>query len=249
MRQILKDQEVGLNPRFRYRGKNQTRIETFSDAAFALAITLLVLSSSVPSTFDELKESMHMVIPFGFCVVLITLIWYQHYLYFLKFGLQNAVIVAINTILIFLILVYVYPLKFLARYIYAIYAQAFIDVSFQEEFGSFTIDDTRFLMIIYGLGAGMIFLTIAWLYRYALSKKSELELNEYEVFDTRASITSNILLGSIPLLSVIIAWIDPFGNHITVIVAGFSYFLYWPVMMFNGIRLGKKEKKLFDSTE
>jgi hypothetical protein len=47
MRQSLKENNIlGLNPKFEYRGQNQTRLETFSDAAFALAITLLVLSSS-----------------------------------------------------------------------------------------------------------------------------------------------------------------------------------------------------------
>lgn len=54
MRQLLKNTEVGLDPYFNYRGKNQTRVETFSDAAFALGITLLVLSSTVPETFRPL---------------------------------------------------------------------------------------------------------------------------------------------------------------------------------------------------
>ena len=50
----MKDQEVGLDPYFRYRGKNQTRVEAFTDAAFALGITLIVLSTSAPNTFEEL---------------------------------------------------------------------------------------------------------------------------------------------------------------------------------------------------
>lgn len=36
---------IGLNKKFNYRGENQSRVETLSDAVFALAITLLVLSS------------------------------------------------------------------------------------------------------------------------------------------------------------------------------------------------------------
>lgn len=112
MRNLLKNQDVGLDPHFRYRGKDQTRVETLSDAAFALAIALTVLSTSVPKTFDELWVSMSDVIPFGLCVTLVMVIWYQHYLFFFRYGLQNKGIITINSILIFLILVYVYPAQF-----------------------------------------------------------------------------------------------------------------------------------------
>ncbi|MFY0598296.1 MAG: hypothetical protein JXR03_01410 [Cyclobacteriaceae bacterium] len=47
MRKILKDQEVDLDPHFRYIGKNQTRVEALSDAAFALVITLSVAMALV----------------------------------------------------------------------------------------------------------------------------------------------------------------------------------------------------------
>ena len=68
----LKDQLVGLDPKFKYRGLNQTRIETFSDAVFAFTVTLVALSSSVPETFEELKESFRDIIPFFLCAVLIV---------------------------------------------------------------------------------------------------------------------------------------------------------------------------------
>ena len=103
MRTALKEQEIGFDPYFRYRGMNVTRIEGFSDAAFALAITLLVLSSSVPSTFHELWLSMANAVPFLCCVILIVLIWYQHYIFFLRYGLQDAKTIVINTTLLFLI--------------------------------------------------------------------------------------------------------------------------------------------------
>ncbi|MEQ9202344.1 MAG: TMEM175 family protein [Cyclobacteriaceae bacterium] len=93
MRQSLKDQEVGLDSHFNYRGKNQTRVETFSDAAFALAITLMVLSSTVPNNLNDLLISMKDIIPFGICVVIILVIWYQHYIYFLRYGLQNLTVI------------------------------------------------------------------------------------------------------------------------------------------------------------
>ncbi|MFY0685906.1 MAG: DUF1211 domain-containing protein [Cyclobacteriaceae bacterium] len=249
MRQVLKDQQVGLDSNFRYRGLSQTRVETFSDAAFALAITLLVLSSTVPQTFDQLRESMRMIPPFAFCVALIALIWYQHYIFFLKYGLQNIKVVIINTILIFLILVYVYPLKFLSRFVFEFYGMLITGNSntFSTTFGLESTSDVAFLLAVYGFGAAMIFMCLAWLYRYALGRKEDLDLNEYEEFMTRASMRTNLLLASIPLTSACVAALDLWGNDITLIVAGNIYFFYPIVMIIYGRRIGELRKKKFDT--
>ena len=247
MRKILKDQQVGLDSNFEYRGKNQTRLETFSDAAFALAVTLLVLSSSVPETFLELRNSMRFIIPFAISVVLLTVIWYQHYLFFLKYGLQDRNTVMLNTALIFLILIYVYPLKFLSRFLFELFMAAFSgDASILlSSFGDFSNANIKFLMIIYGIGAALIFFTVALLYRYAYSKRRELGLSEYEIFMTRATLKSNILMGSVPTLSVLLTLIN-FGHPVVnYYVSGFSYFLYPIVMPVYGRYIRKKRKARF----
>lgn len=251
MRSFFKSQGVGLDHRFHYRGMSQTRVETFSDAAFALAITLLVLSSSVPGTFEELRTSMRMIIPFGISVVLITVIWYQHYLFFLKFGLQDAKTIALNAVLIFLILVYVYPLKFLTRFLFeaviALFTKDFNIIS--SGFGEFTHSNMRFLMMIYGFGAAFIFFVLSLMYRYALSQKKALELTDYEIFMTRSSMLANFLLGAIPALSACISLFS-FGNSpFWFTVAGFSYFLYPPVMFAYGYRHKQKANALFGNAE
>lgn len=74
VRQTVKDQKLGLKDGFGYRGLEQTRIETFSDAVFALAVTLLILSSSVPQNFSELLASFSQIFPFAICITLLMLI-------------------------------------------------------------------------------------------------------------------------------------------------------------------------------
>lgn len=244
MRGILKDQEVGLDPHFRYRGKNQTRVETFSDAAFALAITLIVLSSSVPKNFADLWLSMRDVIPFGLCVVLVMVIWYQHYLFFLKFGLQNRTIIAYNTFLIFLILIYVYPLKFLFVVLFTLYEGIFTGnnaIISQLFTGTLPAGDTGKLMVIYGLGASLIFLTLAGMYRHALKMKTPLQLNDYEAYVAKDSMITNLLLASVPFLSSLIALFGLFGRW-TFIVSGFTYMAY-PIVMLSYSRISARKRK------
>lgn len=252
MRQVLKDQEVGLDPRFRYRGMSQTRIETFSDTAFALAITLLVLSSSVPETFLELKASMKNVLPFILCICLITVIWYQHYIFFLRYGLQNARTVVLNVLLLCLILVYVYPLKYLVRFLTEFYVALFtrdfkpLEKDFGDLLGNSGGANMQYLMVVYGSGVVMIFLTLALMYAHAYRQREQLDLNAYELFATRSSLTMNLLQCGVALLSVMIAATEIFGPRYSSIVAGFTYFLYPIVLPLAGRMMKKKEKALFE---
>ncbi|MEO9482640.1 MAG: TMEM175 family protein [Ekhidna sp.] len=247
----LKNQLVGLDPKFRYRGLDQTRIETFSDAVFAVAFTLVVLSSSVPETFDQLRKSIHDILPSFICIVLIVVIWYQHYVFFLRYGLQNTKTVTVNTFLLFLVLIYIYPLKFLARFLVELYS-GFIfgmpDNFFRDFGGEMNGANMTLLMTAYGAGATLIFMAMAWLYRHAYKKRAELKLDAYEAFLTKMSLKQNLLMSLIPFISTIVAFLHPFGNEaINHIIAGFVYMLYPPVMMIFGYRMKKQTRVFFES--
>src|SRR5205823_2235752 len=98
---------------FRWRGHEISRIEGFSDAVFGFAVTLLVVSLEVPHTFTELKEAMLGFPAFGICFSLLLLVWRTHVHFFRRYGLQTGWASALNATLLFLLLFYVYPLKFL----------------------------------------------------------------------------------------------------------------------------------------
>ena len=74
-----------MNPDFRYRGVEPGRMENFSDAVFALAITLLLISTSPPTNFDQIKRFVWELIPFSLCITIIILIWHEHFLKYVLF--------------------------------------------------------------------------------------------------------------------------------------------------------------------
>ena len=104
-------------------------------------------------------------------------------------------------------------------------------------------EDTGSLMIIYGIGAASIFLILMLMYRYALKNSDLLQLNKIEEFDTRSSMTTNFLMATVPILSVILAWIfqnSPWAG----MISGFAYFLYMPLMFIYSARRAKRRKKV-----
>src|SRR4051794_6908311 len=102
---------------FQWRGNEIARIEGLSDAVFGFAVTLLVVSLEVPKTFNELAELMRGFIPFGLCFCLLMQVWHEQYRYFRRYNLQDTASTVLNAMLLFVVLFYVYPLKFLFGFI------------------------------------------------------------------------------------------------------------------------------------
>src|ERR1700756_2479865 len=89
---------------FRWRGGEIARIEGLSDAVFAFAITLLVVSLEVPKTFNELAETMHGFGAFLVSFVLLFFVWFNQYKFFRRYGLGDNITVALNAALLFVVL-------------------------------------------------------------------------------------------------------------------------------------------------
>src|SRR6185295_20247226 len=103
-------------PRFRLRGREVTRLESFSDAVFGFALTLLVVSLDVPRTFSDLLTTMRGFPAFAICFLLLAVIWNSHYKYCRRYGLDDGTARFLTCVMLFLVLFYVYPLKFLFNF-------------------------------------------------------------------------------------------------------------------------------------
>ncbi len=224
---------------FRWRGEDVSRIEGFSDAVFAFAVTLLVVSLEVPKTFEELLQTMRGFFAFAICFYLLLLVWYEHYKFFRRYGLNDTLTLFLNSALLFLVLMYVYPLKFLFTLLIG------------ELFGfarNETIEPSQIplLMVIYGAGFVAIQLVFVLMYLRAYSLRTILELDARELSMTREEIQGSLLNISVGLASVAIAVI---GGAAAVSWAGYVYVLVFPLQAINGRVMGSRRRKLPGSAD
>ena len=197
-------------PTFRNRGEDISRLEGFSDTAFGFAITLLVVSLAAPTHFTELLQLIRGLPAFAVTFFLVATIWYSQYTFFRRYGLGDLTTVILNLALLFVVLFYVYPLKFLFGLVFQPRADAIRD------------QDVPTLFLIYGLGFAAVSLVLALLYFHAYRQRAELELTPWEAFVTRLSIADNLAVMCVGLLSAGLAQLVPAPYTST--IAGYVYF-------------------------
>jgi len=230
---------VGSVRGFRWRAGEVSRLEGFTDAVFAFAVTLLVVSLEVPRTFAELVIAMRGFLAFAICFVLLFLIWYEHYVYSRRYGLDDPTVVWLNGALIFVVLFYVYPLKFMfTMVVNGIFG--FTDAVRGAE-PVLKRSDAPSLFLIFGAGYVAVFLVFTLLYLHALRRRDELGLNEIELHDTRSRLWSVMLNGFTGVLSI--ATVLIFGEA-GARWAGPIYLLNGPILTAHGFYWGVRRRRL-----
>jgi len=209
-----------------------TRLEGFSDAVFAFALTLLVVSLQVPSSYDELVHTLRSFVAFAPSFASLVWIWYLHREFFRRFGLGDGPMVSLNALLLFLVLLYVYPLKFLAT---LVFGQVF-DPATTAPIQS---DQWAQLIAIYGLGYVAVFAVYILMYLYVLRKRRELHLSRLDVFDARYAIEANLINIGTGLGSIALAMLGA-----PPVVAGFFYLVLGPLRALHRARSGRRRHAL-----
>ena len=101
---------------FKMRGLDMTRIEVFTDAAFAFAVTPLVVSiDQIPSSYEELMAVVKGIPAFGVSFAILFMFWFAHHGWSQRYGLDDTATIWLSAVLVFIVMVYVYPLKMVAN--------------------------------------------------------------------------------------------------------------------------------------
>lgn len=194
-----------------------SRLEGFSDAVFGFAITLLVVSLEVPKTFAELVEVMRSFPAFAISFALLFQIWWRHYRFFRRYGLEDSRVIALTGALLFVVLFFVYPLKFLWWMLIGQISGA----HFAEE--PIAIAQVPTLFFVYGAGVAATFGVLAALYRHAYNQRAALGLAPLEILEARVDVYRNVALAGVGLLSIALAAVLGAVAPRMIGIAGFVY--------------------------
>jgi uncharacterized membrane protein len=220
------------------RRREVSRIEGFSDAVFAFAITLLVVSLEVPRTYHELVAVIRGFPVFAICFALLFQVWWRHYQFFRSYDLEDNYVITLTGVLLFVVLFYVYPLKF-------VWSLFFSGVEGQQITATvIELGQVWELFLIYGLGVAAVFTILALLYAHAYRLREQLELTTEDTLATRVRIYSNVGVALVGVLSMIVAAVCGALTPQLTGLAGYAYATIGLVEWGIGKYHGRERRKL-----
>jgi uncharacterized membrane protein len=182
-----------------------SRLEEFSDAVFGFALTLLVITADVPRSYDQLIRLVQGIPAFACCFALLVWIWHEHDSFFERYPLQDGVTVFLNSALLFVVLLYIYPLKFMF--------DSFMNQVFRLQGSApvvgMSLNELARASMLYGLGFFILMGLFALMYLHAYRRRAALGMTELDAFDARSLAGGHLISAGVGLFAMLFALIAP----------------------------------------
>ena len=191
---------------FRERGGQVTRMEAFVDAAFAFALTMLVISvGTIPDSIPKLLDALKGTPAFAACFAQIAIFWYAHMTWSRRYGLDDRGSIVLSLMLVFLVLVFIYPLKYMFASFFGWITNGLLPMVSNQ----MTMSDLRTMFVIYGVVFGSMAIVLSLLYVQAWRQRDALELSLDERVATVREIAAGWVMTGVATLSIIVACMLP----------------------------------------
>ena len=194
---------------FRLRGIEMTRLETFIDAAFAFAITMLVIAAQqIPDDVKTLLAAFKNVPAFVASIIVIGIFWRGHWLWSRRYGLEDGISILISWAMIITILIYIYPLK-------AIFSSMWFLLSGGQvghTLGPHSESEIRALFVVFAVGFTAIALEMVLLNLRAWHLREPLQLDTRERSMTLQEISGWSVPVGVGIISLVLAMWLPIAH-------------------------------------
>jgi hypothetical protein len=165
-------------------------------------------------------------------LAIIMAAWHTHYGYFRRYGLEDIQTIILNSVFLFLIMFFAYPLKFLCTFLWflmigsdpqALFAIPEIAAGltfFGTDIFSSALAQRVAMMNLYGFGLFGVYATLSLMHYRAYRLRHILELDALEVVITEGALFKHLLTTTIAAASLLVLFLTSNPG-----ISGVVYFL------------------------
>ena len=188
------------------RGREMTRLETFTDAAFAFAVTLLAISiDEIPDSYDGLIAALKGTPAFAASFALLLLYWRAHQNWSQRYGLEDLPAVLLTFALVLVVMVYVYPLKIMFGAAFHFLSNGWLPSGFELD----SVEQFRSMVAIFGIGFFILSALVGGLYLLAWMRRERLAMGPAERLDTAAEAIAWFAVSLFGIASLVLGQVLP----------------------------------------
>lgn len=188
------------------RGDKVTRLEAFVDAAFAFAVTLLVIAGdSIPSSIAELQAAIKQIPAYAASFALIMRFWLSHADWSRRYGMDDAASNRLSLLLVFVLLIFVYPLKMVFSSFFSLLSGGYLPTPFSINSWA----EVPMMFQTFAIGFGSMALVLVLLFARTLKHAEALRLAPAEIAYARHKRLDWALVVGFSVLSFILATLIP----------------------------------------
>jgi Endosomal/lysosomal potassium channel TMEM175 len=179
------------------RGDKVTRLEAFVDASFAFAVTLLVIAGDqIPTSIAMLQHDLKQIPTYAASFLLIMQFWTNHADWSRRFGLEDRYSDRLSLVLVFVLLIFVYPLKMVFGSFFSMLSGGYLPSGFSIDSWS----EVPVLFQTFALGFGAMALVMFLLFSRAAQLGPSLAFAQSEIDYAKFKCT---LYGTVVIFCVI----------------------------------------------
>lgn len=198
------------------------RLEALSDAIFGLALTFLVVRMDVPKNVAEFQSMTGGFIGFFVTFILLFIIWNKQGRFLRAVEYIDGKVKFLTACFLFLILFFVFPLK----YLFTLSVELLLGTAFSSQAFSSSMDSNNiaYLLQMFALGFGSIYLLLCCMYVYSFKRREILGL-KLPLPQLKLEVAHYFLVVLVSMLSFVLSlWVSASSLYF----AGLVYLLLLP---------------------
>lgn len=169
-------------------------------------MTLLVVSGDhIPASIEELVRAMKSIPAYAASFLLIMRFWTSHADWSRRYGLDDAVSRYLSLLLVFLVLIFVYPMKMVFSTLFNAVSQGY----FPANFTLTSLTELPVMFATFAVAFGAMALVMAALHGHAWRQRIALGLSLDELANTRLAMLDWALVAAVAVVSIVLAWAVP----------------------------------------